>query len=775
MNLRAKFLLLGCSLAILPALALSLFVSFTSYEEGKGAIQDLSKDHLVSIRESKKSQIERYFQTIQNQVLSFSKDRMIVNAMREFRQGFDEFRWQSDQISPDQQRSSVERYYKEDYSREYQNRNGGASPDVRSLLQGLDADSIALQNAFIASSPELLGSKDALISLGGNSLYSKLHEIYHPPIRDYLQRFEYYDIFLVAADTGDIVYSVFKELDYTTSLKDGPYANSGIGRVFKQALSASKEDAVAIDDFHPYTPSYQDPAAFIASPIFDQGEKIGVLIFQMPIDRINAIMTHDQRWQENGLGDSGETYLVGADSKMRSLSRFLIEDKAAYLEALTLAGESPDTLDAIETKNTSIGLQLVQTEGVQKALNGETGFSIFNDYRGVSVLSAYAPLDIPGLNWVIMNEIDEAEAFHESEAMFSSMIWVVCLSLVGLAVASVAMSLWFSSRMATPIVDFTEQLSNIVSQRDLTLRVPVKGKDEIARGASEINKLLETFQRRVAEQAQTASQLSDSSKALHRQIQKTVASSDAQEAQSQSISSAATELTATAGEVAASAEQTSASTGNAHRLAEQGKRLIEDRIESIRAQAENIGNINNELIQVSEAGEQIARVLQVISDIAEQTNLLALNAAIEAARAGEQGRGFAVVADEVRSLAQKTHASTDEIHSTITGLHDSISRAQKVTEQGVRESESSVEGAGKMRESLSEILEQVIQIQAMNEQVASAATEQLAVSDDIAKSIIEVNTLSEENRKAAEMSNAEATSLDELVEVLRQRSSEFKA
>ena len=775
MNLRAKFLLLGCSLAMLPALALSLFVSITSYEEGKGAIEDLSKDHLVSIRESKKSQIERYFETIQNQVLSFSKDRMIVNAMREFRQGFDEFRAQSERVAPDQQRNSVEQYYREDYLREYQNRNGGASPDVRSLLQGLDADSMALQYAFIAASPEPLGAKDALVSLGDNSLYSKLHEIYHPPIRDYLQRFEYYDIFLVAADTGDIVYSVFKELDYTTSLKDGPYAKSGIGRVFKQALESSNEDAVAIDDFHPYTPSYQDPAAFIASPIFDQGRKIGVLIFQMPIDRINAIMTHDRRWLENGLGASGETYLVGADFKMRSLSRFLIEDKAAYLQALESAGESAQIRGVIETKNTSIGLQSVNTEGAQKALGGETGYSIFDDYRGVSVLSAYAPLSIPGLQWVIMSEIDESEAFHESETMFSSMIWIVCLSMIGLAVVAVGMSLWFSSRLASPIVEFTEQLSDIVERRDLTLRVPVKGKDEIARGAKEINKLLETFQRRVSEQAQTANQLSDSSKALHRQIQKVVASSDAQEAQSQSISSAATELTATAGEVAASAEQTSASTGNAHRLAEQGKRLIEDRIESIRAQAENIGNINNELIQVSEAGEKIARVLQVISDIAEQTNLLALNAAIEAARAGDQGRGFAVVADEVRSLAQKTHASTDEIHSTIASLHDSISRAQKVTEQGVRESENSVEGAGKMRESLSEILEQVIQIQAMNEQVASAATEQLAVSDDIAKSIIEVNALSEENRKAAQMSDAEAESLDELVEVLRQRSNEFKA
>lgn len=774
MKLRSKFLIAGTSLAILPALVLSLFISFTSYNEGRAAVEELSQAHLVSVRESKKSQIERYFKGIQDQVLSFSKDRMIVNAMREFRQGFDDFRSQAGISQLDIQRSDLSQYYKNDYAVEYQSRNGGESVDANALMAALDTDSIALQHAFISNNPEPLGSKDALVSLNDNSLYTKLHEVYHPPIRDYQQRFEYYDIFLVAPDTGDIVYSVFKELDYTTSLFDGPYANSGIGRVFQQAVESGSEDMVVIDDFHPYLPSYQDPAAFIASPIFDQGTLLGVLVFQMPIDRINAIMTHDQKWRENGLGESGETYLIGSDKKMRSMSRFLIEDKAAYLEALSAGGESSDAVASIDKKNTSIGLQSVSTSGAARALRGEVGFDIFSDYRGVPVLSAFAPLSIEGLDWAIMSEIDEVEAFHESELIASSLFWITAVSVLVVAVAAVFVSIWFSQRLAKPVSSFTDKLSEIVERGDLTERVTVKGKDEIANGAIAINSLLEKFQRSVAYEAEVAAKLSDSSASLHAHTKKSLEASDSQQGQSQSIASASDQLTATAGEVSSTAEQTAASTSNARQLAEQGCSLIESRIESIRTQAQNIQNIDAELAQVSEAGEQISRVLQVISDIAEQTNLLALNAAIEAARAGEQGRGFAVVADEVRSLAQKTHTSTEEIGSTIARLHDSIQKAKQVTEAGVDESERSVEGADRMRESLAEIAEQVAQIQAMNEQVASAATEQLSVSDDISRSIHEVSALSEENRNVAGLTAAEAQSVDELVVALQEHVKCFK-
>ncbi|KZZ55310.1 hypothetical protein A3762_21865 [Oleiphilus sp. HI0125] len=139
---------------------------------------------------------------------------MIVNAMREFKQEFDDYLSQRTGDNVVQQKEKLQQYYEQSFGGEDAERNNGQKVNSAALMQGLDADSISLQYDFIANKTEPLGAKDALIQLDNNTLYSKLHKIYHPPIRYFLQRFEYYDIFLVAPDTGDIVYSVFKELDY---------------------------------------------------------------------------------------------------------------------------------------------------------------------------------------------------------------------------------------------------------------------------------------------------------------------------------------------------------------------------------------------------------------------------------------------------------------------------------------------------------------------------------------------------------------------------------
>ena len=140
--------------------------------------------------------------------------------------------------------------------------------NINEIFKQLDANSIALQYQYISANPHPLGKKDALLRANDSSNYSYFHKTSHPHIRDYLEKFGFYDIFPVDPDSGDIVYSVFNELDYTTSLMNSPFANSGIGHVFKQANTSNNSSYVALADFAPYTPSYEDPAAFIASPIY---------------------------------------------------------------------------------------------------------------------------------------------------------------------------------------------------------------------------------------------------------------------------------------------------------------------------------------------------------------------------------------------------------------------------------------------------------------------------------------------------------------------------
>jgi methyl-accepting chemotaxis protein len=253
---------------------------------------------------------------------------MVIDAMNSFKKSFKSYREETLTLSGSREKQSLKNYYTQEFGQRYETRNNHQQFDVTGTIAQLDNDSIALQYAYISNNPKPLGEKDALTAASDGSSYSQLHRKYHPHFRKYLKEFEFYDIFLADPDTGDIIYSVYKELDYTTSLKDGPYANSGLGEAFRKANTSTEVDSVHLTDFAPYAPSYMDPAAFISSPIYDGKRKVGVLIMQMPVDRVNEMMTYSGRWAEVGMGQHSETYLVADDYTMRSMSRFLMVDKA---------------------------------------------------------------------------------------------------------------------------------------------------------------------------------------------------------------------------------------------------------------------------------------------------------------------------------------------------------------------------------------------------------------------------------------------------------------
>lgn len=197
---------------------------------------------------------------------------------------------------PAKMKAVLKTYYQTQFSAEYMRKNGKEPTDIDSLINKLDENSIVLQHNLIAANEYPLGEKQKLDQFKDISDYSAEHGRYHPSYRNFVQYFGYYDLFIVDPVSGNIVYSVYKELDYATSLINGPYANSGIGRAFKAANASSDPDFVAVEDFDAYVPSYSVPAAFIASPIFRDKRKIGILIFQLPIEKINEITTSKQSW-----------------------------------------------------------------------------------------------------------------------------------------------------------------------------------------------------------------------------------------------------------------------------------------------------------------------------------------------------------------------------------------------------------------------------------------------------------------------------------------------
>ena len=214
-----------------------------------------------------------------------------------------------------------------------------------------------MQDLYISNNPNPLGSKHLLDRATDVSTYSKHHEFYHPTIRSYLEKFGYYDIFLIEPKTGYIVYSVFKEADYATSLIEGPYSGSNFAQAFKAARDSGNPNYSKLEDFQPYAPSYSAPASFISSPIYKDGELIGVAVFQMPLDAINNIMTSNQNWTDTGLEESGETYVVGKDFLLKTESRFLMEEPTGYLDLIASLGMDPDERAEIQASGNAIGVK----------------------------------------------------------------------------------------------------------------------------------------------------------------------------------------------------------------------------------------------------------------------------------------------------------------------------------------------------------------------------------------------------------------------------------
>ena len=428
----------------LAVIVVSLVVS--NYSTRK-ALEQEAFDRLTAVRALKSQQIEDYFQSIHHQVVTFSEDRMIVDAMRSFSEAFRSLQGELVPRSADYEGSSeaVKNYYREEFlPRLAENQEDIPQPEVY-LPEERTAQ--LLQYLYLAGNPNSTGEKHLLDAASDYTSYSAAHRRYHPVIRSYLEKFGYYDIFLVDAETGHIVYSVFKEVDYATSLLTGPYRDTNFARAFREAREGGAPDFVSIVDFEPYAPSYNGQASFIASPIFDGDDMTGVLVFQMPVNRINDIMTNKQGWAEVGLGDSGETYIVGGDLTLRNQSRFLIEDRDNYLRSLVEGGMPEQVVAKIDSLDTSIGLQKADTVGTKAALAGETGTQVFADYRGVKVMSSYSPLDIEGLQWAILSEIDEAEAFQHIEKFRDRMLMLGSV-LIALAVY---LSYFLSLSLTRPI------------------------------------------------------------------------------------------------------------------------------------------------------------------------------------------------------------------------------------------------------------------------------------------------------------------------------------
>ncbi|WPL15196.1 Methyl-accepting chemotaxis protein McpB [Thiorhodovibrio winogradskyi] len=334
---------------------------------------------------------------------------------------------------------------------------------------------------------------------------------------------------------------------------------------------------------------------------------------------------------------------------------------------------------------------------------------------------------------------------------------------------------WLSYRMVTrPIDTAVDALLEAQQSGDLGFRLPRQNNREMQRLAEGFNDFIARIQALVSEVAQSAEQLDIASRQVSQITNETHAGVRQQQSETDQVATAMNQMTATVEEVARNAAAAAESAHNADAESGRGKTIVQQTMASIEQLANDIEKASQVISRLENDAEQIGAVVDVIKGVAEQTNLLALNAAIEAARAGEQGRGFAVVADEVRSLASRTQSSTDEIQQMIQRLQSAAKEAVSAMEHGQTQAQASVAKAVEAGAGLDSITDAVSTITDMNQQIASASEEQSAVAEEINRNIVNISQVADQTSNGAERMSEATEHLKQLAQVLRDQLQQFR-
>ncbi|WP_207950591.1 methyl-accepting chemotaxis protein [Marinobacter sp. JSM 1782161] len=447
--------------------------------------------------------------------------------------------------------------------------------------------------------------------------------------------------------------------------------------------------------------------------------------------------------------------VVGGDITLATIDRLL--------STLTLADTGYATLITREGKilyhpdRELVGKNIEELIGDRPQLDGSTHHYEFNDAEWRT--SFHAIDDARGVEWYLGTLANEDKIMAPvQEARIAGSIVAVIGIIVTLILLNVAVRL-----LMKPVRNLRDAMQDIASgEADLTRRLEVSSQDEFGQTAENFNAFISNVQDVVRDVQRGAIELRDAVGSLKQTAGASRSSVEGQQTEIDMVATAINEMSAAANEIAQNAQQTADASTTADQDAQATQETVKASRDAVERLATEIGSAAEAVESLGQDVTQINTILEVIQDVAEQTNLLALNAAIEAARAGEAGRGFAVVADEVRNLARRTHDSTEEINSMIERLQRGASNAVNVMQESRAVSNVSMEKAQDAMDSLNRIAEAITAISNMTTQIATASEEQTSVTEELNASINRIADQGQEAAAAASENDVYSGKIDDI-------------
>ncbi|MDH4319779.1 MAG: hypothetical protein OEV64_15460, partial [Desulfobulbaceae bacterium] len=487
--------------SLLSILAIGILVAFI----GRRNLYRQNYDKLDVIRNAKATHIEEEIKNIRTQANFLAQDISVVSAMRDFSEAFTllEKEMHTQPAELETAKKKLQTFYERNYLPKI-NKHSEAKYYFEDLCPENPA-AIFLQQSYIVDNPNPLNSKQLLDAASDGTTYSQVHKKYHPTLKRYLEKFGYYDIFLIDATRQRIVYSVFKEMDFGKSLNDPLLRETNFAHSYREAAVDFGNGSAHLADYRPYYASYNQPAAFISAPIYDQEQHlIGALAFQVPIEGINNTMTHENHWAEIGLGKTGEVYLIGEDMTMRNQARSFVTNKEQFLFNLKQKQVVEEkTLLQIAEYDSVVGMLPIRTPNVQRALNGESGNMVLTNYLGVKVMSSFSPLVIDDTKWAIIAEMEVSEAFLPLKQIGGGILLFLLLMLIPV--------IWFSrhvaNSLAKPLIRLADDIKHVEQSGDLSRRDQSTGSDEIGLTTAKFHSLLGRWEEKLLEVRQNTEEI----------------------------------------------------------------------------------------------------------------------------------------------------------------------------------------------------------------------------------------------------------------------------
>ncbi|WP_406691150.1 HAMP domain-containing protein [Saccharopolyspora sp. ID03-671] len=463
LTIQSRLLVMLLSASIIAVLVAGL----VGYESGSSALSKEAYDHIITARDARARQAEALFADVRESLAATSVAESTRSAMSEFGAAFGQLA--DAPVSP-ADRQKLEQYYRQDFVPRV-HATSGTNVTAENLLPRSNQQ-IYLQAHYLSTGDQDDAPRPAITDAGDGSAWSAAHLRYGEYFRA-LQRERGYEDVMLVDPGGNVVYSADGGIQLGANLFGDAFNKTELSEGVRDVFRSNAVNEVKLTDFEQYMPKMDRPAAFGITPIGVGGKLVGAMVIQLSVDRINEAMTADENWRGTGLGETGEVYLVGDDERLRSTSRLLVQDPEAYRTAANNHGMPPGTVDEIVAQRDPILRQEVDSDSIRDGLNGGTGIAEEDNYLGDTVLTNYAPLADPDLNWAVVGQMHKSEALAPVRSFTRNIGLVALLLVVLVTVASMMIARAFT-RPITRLLAGAERLSS----GDLDTRIPVRSRDE---------------------------------------------------------------------------------------------------------------------------------------------------------------------------------------------------------------------------------------------------------------------------------------------------------